>query len=187
MKQDYFEVGQIVNTFGIKGFVKVNPLTDDVKRFEELKSVFVVKNKELIEMKIEEIKYHKNVVLVKFKGIEDINMAEKYKGCYIKIKREDAKKESKVDDIDLANAKQIKGRLRYVPLLWRPGWGLPVYDESGNLLGKVDDIYNNKSHDIYVVKDELGKQILLPSTKEVIKQVDIDNERIVVHLIDGLV
>ena len=56
MKQEYFEVGQIVNTFGIKGFVKVNPLTDDVKRFEELESVFVVKNKELIEMKIEEIK-----------------------------------------------------------------------------------------------------------------------------------
>ena len=91
MKQDYFEVGQIVNTFGIKGFVKVNPLTDDAKRFEELKSVLVVKNKELIEMKIEEIKYHKNQVLVKFKGIEDINMAEKYKGCYIKIKRENAK------------------------------------------------------------------------------------------------
>ena len=169
MKQEYFEIGQIVNTFGIKGFVKVNPLTDNLERFEELKSVFVVKNKELLEMKIEEVKYHKNVVLVKFKGIEDINMAEKYKGCYIKIKRENAKKLPK-DTYFIADL-----------------IGLPVYDESGNLLGKVDDIYNNKSHDIYVVKDELGKQILLPSTKEVIKQVDIDNERIVVHLIDGLV
>ena len=169
MKQDYFEVGQIVNTFGIKGFVKVNPLTDDAERFEELESVFVVKNKELIEMKIEEIKYHKNMVLIKFKGIEDINMAEKYKGCYMKIKREDAKKLPK-DTYFIADL-----------------IGLPVYDESGNLLGKVDDIYNNKSHDVYVVKDELGKQILFPSTKEVIKQVDIENERIVVHLIDGLV
>lgn len=169
MKQDYFEVGQIVNTFGIKGFVKVNPLTDDAERFEELESVFVVKNKELIEMKIEEIKYHKNMVLIKFKGIEDINMAEKYKGCYIKIKRE--------------NAKKLPEDTYFIADLI----GLPVYDESGKLLGKVDDIYNNKNHDIYVVKDELGKQILLPSTKEVIKQVDIDNERIVVHLIDGLV
>ena len=163
MKQDYFEVGQIVNTFGIKGFVKVNPLTDDAERFEELESVFVVKNKELIEMKIEEIKYHKNMVLIKFKGIEDINMAEKYKGCYIKIKRE--------------NAKKLPEDTYFIADLI----GLPVYDESGKLLGKVDDIYNNKNHDIYVVKDELGKQILLPSTKEVIKQVDIDNERIVVH------
>ena len=169
MKQEYFEIGQIVNTFGIKGFVKVNPFTDDLERFEELDSVFVVKNKELIEMKIEEIKYHKNLVLIKFKGIEDINMAEKYKGCYIKIQREAARKLQK-DTYFIADL-----------------IGLPVYDEKGNLLGKVDDIYNNKSHDIYVVKDELGKQILLPSTKEVIKQIDIENERIIVHLIDGLV
>lgn len=169
MKQEYFEIGQIVNTFGIKGLVKINPFTDDLERFEELESVLVVKNKELIEMKIEEIKYHKNLVLVKFKGIEDINMAEKYKGCYIKIKREDARKLPK-DTYFIADL-----------------IGLKVYDENGNLLGKVDDIYNNKSHDIYVVKDELGKQILLPSTKEVIKQIDIENERIIVHLIDGLV
>ena len=169
MKQSFFEIGQIVNTFGIKGFVKINPFTDDLERFEELKSVFVVKNKELIEMQIEEVKYHKHLVLVKFKGIEDINMAEKYKGCYIKIKRENAKKLPK-DTYFIADL-----------------IGLPVYDENGKLLGKVDDIYNNKSHDIYVVKDELGKQILLPSTKEVIKQVDIENEKIVVHIIDGLV
>ena len=169
MKQEYFEIGQIVNTFGIKGFVKVNPFTDDLDRFEELKSVFVVKNKEMIEMQIEEVKYHKHLVLIKFKGIEDINMAEKYKGCYMKIKRENARKLPK-DTYFIADLIGIK-----------------VYDEDGNLLGKVDDIYNNKVHDIYVVKDDLGKQILLPSTKEVIKQIDVDNDKIVVHLIDGLI
>ena len=169
MKQEYFEIGQIVNTFGIKGFVKVNPFTDDMERFAELKSVLVVKNKELIEMQIEEIKYQKNVVLIKFKGIEDINMAEKYKGCYIKIKREDARKLPK-DTYFIADL-----------------IGLTVYDENGNILGRVDDIYNNKVHDIYVVKDDLGKQILLPSTKEVIKQINVDENRIVVHLIDGLI
>lgn len=169
MKQLYFEIGQIVNTFGIKGFVKVNPFTDDLERFEELKSVFVVKNKELIEMQIEEVKYHKHLVLIKFKGIEDINMAEKYKGCYIKIKREDARK-------------LPEGTYFIADLI-----GIKVYDEDGNLLGKVNDIYNNKVHDIYVVKDDFGKQILLPSTKEVIKQIDIDNDKIVVHLIEGLI
>ena len=169
MKQEYFEIGQIVNTFGIKGFVKINPFTDDMERFEELKSVLVVKNRELIEMQIEEVKYQKNVVLVKFKGIEDINMAEKYKGCYIKIRREDARKLPK-DTYFIADL-----------------IGLNVYDDNDNLLGTVNDIYNNKVHDIYVIKDDLGKQILLPSTKEVIKQVDIDNDKIVVHLIDGLV
>ena len=169
MKQEYFEIGQIVNTFGIKGFVKVNPFTDDMERFEELDEVIVVKNKEMLTMKIEEVKYQKNVVLIKFRGIEDINMAEKYKGCYLKIKREKARKLPK-DTYFIADL-----------------IGLTVYDENGNILGRVNDIYNNKVHDIYVVKDDLGKQILLPGTKEVIKQVDLEAERIVVHLIDGLV
>ena len=169
MKQEYFEIGQIVNTFGIKGFVKVKPFTDDLERFEELESIYIVKNKELKEFNIEQIKYHKNLVLIKFKGIDDINMAEKYKNCYIKIKRE--------------NARKLPQNTYFIADLI----GIKVYDEKGNFLGKVDDIYNNKIHDIYVIKDDLGKQILLPSIKEVIKQVDIDNDKIVVHLIDGLV
>ena len=168
MKQEFFEIGQIVNTFGIKGWVKVNPFTDDPERFQELNSVLVVKNEELINMQIEEVKFHKNVVLIKFKGIEDINMAEKYKGCYIKIKREDARKLPK-DTYFIADL-----------------IGLKVYDDEGNLLGTLEDIYNNKIHDIYVVKNDLGKQILLPSTKEVIKEIDIEKDRIIVHLIDGL-
>lgn len=169
MKQEYFEIGQIVNTFGIKGFVKVKPFTDDMERFEELKTILVVKNKEMIEMEIEEVKYQQYVVLLKLKGVEDINMAEKYKGCYIKIKRENARKLPK-DTYFIADL-----------------IGLEVYTDDGKLLGKVDDIYNNKSNDIYVVKDELGKQVLLPGTKEVIKQIDIENEKIIVHLLEGLI
>ena len=164
MKQEYFEVGQIVNTFGIKGFVKVKPFTDDMERFEELKSVLVVKNKEQIEMQIEQVKYQQTVVLLKFKG-----MAEKLKGSYLKIHRKDTRKLPK-DTYFIADL-----------------IGLNVYTEEGELLGKVDDIYNNKSNDVYVIKDELGKQILLPGIKEVIKQIDIDNEKIIVHLINGLI
>ena len=123
MKQEYFEVGQIVNTFGIKGQVKVKPFTDDLERFEELKSVLVEKGKELIEMQIEEVKYQQTVVLLKLKGIEDMNMAEKLKGCYLKIKREDARK--------LPNDTYFIADLI----------GLNVYTEDGILLGKVDDIY----------------------------------------------
>ena len=169
MKQEYFEVGQIVNTFGINGQVKVKPFTDDLERFEELKSVLVEKGKELIEMQIEEVKYQQTVVLLKLKGIEDMNMAEKLKGCYLKIKREDARK--------LPNDTYFIADLI----------GLNVYTEDGILLGKVDDIYNNKSNDIYVIKDELGKQILLPAIKDVIKHIDIENEKITVHLLNGLI
>jgi len=90
--QEYFEIGQIVNTHGVKGQVKVNPFTDDLERFEELKSIYIVKNKQLLEFEIEEVKYQKNMLLIKFKDIDDLNMAEKYKGCYLKIHRKDARK-----------------------------------------------------------------------------------------------
>ena len=169
MKQEYFEIGQIVNTFGIKGVVKVNYFTDDPLEFEKLKTILVEKNKKLLEFEIEEAKLHKNQVLLKLKGINDINEAEKYKGCYIKLPREKAKKlpENTYFIADLI--------------------GLEVYTDSGELLGKVDDIYNSGSADIYVIKNELGKQILLPGIKDVIKEIDVDNEKIIVHLIDGLV
>ena len=166
--QEYFEIGQIVNTFGVKGFVKVKPFTDDLERFEELESILVIKNKDMIEMKIEEVKYQKNMVLLKLEGIDDMTMAEKYKGCYIKIHRKDARK-------------LPEGTYFIADLI-----GASVYTEEGELLGKVDDIYNNKSSDIYVVKNELGKQILLPGIDEVIKHVDIENEKIIVHLLEGL-
>ena len=150
--KDYFEIGQIVNTYGIKGFVKVNPFTDDITRFEELKSVYIDIKGKLTEFTIEEVKYSKNMVLLKFKEILDINEAEKY-------------------------------RYFIADLI-----GLEVYNEKSNeLLGKVDDIFSTGSNDVYVVKDELGKQILLPGLKEVIKEVDIENGKIFVNLIKGLI
>ena len=167
--QEYFEIGQIVNTFGVKGFVKVNPFTDDVTRFEKLKTISVVKNSNVTEIEIEEVKYHKNWVLLKLKGIDDLNSAEKYKSCFIKIHRKDAIKLPK-DTYFIADI-----------------IGSDVYTDEGNLLGKVEDIYSTGSKDIYVVKDELGKQILLPSIKEVILDIDIEKQKVIVHLLEGLV
>lgn len=168
MKQEYFEIGQIVNTFGIKGQVKVTPFTDDIHRFDELKKVILEKNKKVQEREIEEVTYHKNMVIIKFKGIEDINMAENLRNSYLKIKREDAK--------------ELPEDTYYIADLL----GLAVYTEDGEYLGKVDDIYSTKANDVYVVKDEEGKQILLPGTKEVIQKVDLEKETITVHLLEGL-
>ena len=169
MKQEYFEIGQIVNHFGIKGMLKVNPFTDDISQFKTLGTVLLEKNGELLEMKIEEVKSSKNQILLKLKGIETIEEAEKYRNCYLKIAR--------------GKAKNLPKNTYFIADLI----GMQVYTDEGNLLGKVDDIYNSGSADIYVVKDELGKQILLPGIKDVIKQVDVDNEKIIVHLIDGLI
>ena len=92
MKQEYFEIGQIVNHFGIKGMVKVNPFTDDISQFEKLKSILLVKDGKLSEVEIEETKYSKNQVLLKLKGIDTVEEAEKYRGCYLKIARSNSKK-----------------------------------------------------------------------------------------------
>ena len=156
MKQEYFELGQIVNHFGIKGMVKVNPFTDDISQFEKLKSILIVKDGKLSEVEIEETKYSKNQVLLKLKGIDTVEEAEKYRGCYLKIARSNSKKLPK-DTYFIAD------------LL-----GLTVYTDENILLGKVEDIYNSGANDIYVIKSEDGKQILLPGIGEVIKQIDLD-------------
>ena len=166
--QEYFEVGQIVNTFGIKGFLKVKPFTDEASRFEELKKVYICKKNEMKEVEIEDVGYQKEMVLLKVKGIDNLTEAEKYKGLFLKIHRKDAKK-------------LPEGTYFIADLI-----GLEVYTDEGELLGKVDDIFNAGANDVYVVKDELGKQILLPGIKDVLKDIDLENEKIIVHLLEGL-
>lgn len=167
--EKYLEIGQIVNTFGIKGQVKIVPFTDDITRYDELKEIYVEKKNELKLFQIEQVNYKKNMVILKLKGIETVEEAEKLRNCYLKIDRKDAKK-------------LPKDTYFIVDLL-----GLDVYTDEGKLLGKVDDIYNAGSSDIYVIKDELGKQILLPAIKDVLKEVGLENQKIIVHLIKGLV
>lgn len=167
--QEYLEIGQIVNTHGIRGHVKVNAFTDDITRFDDLKSVYIVRKDFLEEVEIEEVKYHKNMVLLKLKGINDMTSAEKLKGLYLKINRKDA--------VELPEDTYFIADLI----------GLEVYTDEGKLLGIVDDIYSVKSNDIYVVKDDLGKQILLPAINDVIKIIDLDNKKITVHLLKGLI
>ena len=163
------EVGKIVNTFGIKGFVKVNPWVNDVTRFEKLKKVYIKIRNEHKELEIEEVKYHKNQVLLKFKGIDTIEQAEIIRNAIIEIDRENA--------IPLE-----KGEYFIADLLESE-----VFTDEGEKLGILDDIYNTGSKDIYVVKNELGKTILLPGIKDVIKEVDVENKKIIVHLLKGLV
>ena len=163
------EVGQIVNTFGIKGMVKVMPFTDDIRRFDKLDKVYIEKNKSKKEYKIEEVKYQKNMVLIKFEGIDKIEQAEELRNSYLTVSRDS------VEELE-------EGRYYIVDLL-----GLDVYTDEQVLLGTLDDIFNTGSNDIYVVKNKEGKQILLPAIEDVIKQVDLENKKIIVHLLPGLV
>lgn len=169
MNEQLMEIGQIVNTYGIKGFLKVVPYTDDIKRFEKLNSIYIQTKKSLETVIIEEVKYAKNLVLLKIKGIDNINDAEIYKNCYIKIDRSDA--------VELPEDSYF-----IVDLI-----GIKVYTDEGEALGDIIDVFPTGANDVYVVKNELGKQVLLPAIGDVIKNVDIKNKKMIVHLIEGLV
>lgn len=167
--EEYFEIGQIVNTNGLKGLLKIKPFTDNIKEFEEFKTVYIQKKNELIEFKVQDVKYIKNMVLLKLEGIDDIDEAEKYRNFYLKIDR------SKMPKLP-------EDSYYIVDLL-----GCKVVTTEGEDLGLVDDVFSTGSNDVYVVKNELGKQILLPAIGEVVQNVDVKNKTITVKLLEGLI
>ena len=167
----YFEIGKIVNTHGVRGEVKVVPLTDDPKRFDKLKSAYISStiSEGMQKYNFEGAKFHKTFVLLKIKDINDANEAEKLKGKFIIINREDAVKLPKDSFFicDLINCE--------------------VYDEKANKLGILIDILQTGSNDVYVVCDENKKEILIPALKSVVKEVSIENKKITVELPQGLI
>ncbi|MCX7746520.1 MAG: ribosome maturation factor RimM [Clostridia bacterium] len=165
----YLEIGKIVNTHGIKGEVKVIPLTDDPTRFEDLDTVLIEKNNSLTKMEIQNVKYFKSFVILKFEGISDMNTAETLKDLFIKIDRKDAVKlpEGSYFVFDILNSE--------------------VFEENGNRLGILTDILETGSNDVYVVKNETGREILIPALKSVVKEISIEKKTMIVTLPEGLV
>lgn len=166
--EEYFEIGQIVNTSGLKGVVKVKPFTDDITKFNSLKTIYISIKKELKEFKIEQVRFSKNMVFLKLEGIDTIEDAENYRNLYLKIKRDKGEK--------------LEENTYYVVDIL----GCKVYTEEQKELGEIIDVFPTGSNDVYVVKDEIGKQILLPAIKDVIKSIDIQNKTIIVNLLEGL-
>ncbi len=167
--EEYFEIGQIVNTSGLKGILKIKPFTDDIKKFSNLKTIYIKTKSGLTEFKIEQVRYVKNMVMLKLAGIDTVEEAEKYRNLYIRILRD---QEEELEE----------GSYYVVDIL-----GCKVNTDANQELGKIVDVFQTGSNDVYVVKDEQGKQILLPAIKQVIKNVDIKNKIITVHLLEGLV
>lgn len=164
--EQMFTIGKIVNTHGVKGEVRVLPSTDDVKRFGKLKEV-KVENRTMTTYEIETVRYHKNFVLLKFKGIDTMNEAELLKNSLLKIDRKDALplKKDEYYQCDL--------------------YGLRVVTDTGRDLGKLTDILMTGSNDVYVVRNE-EKEILIPAIKQCILKVDLEVGEMLVHLLEGL-
>lgn len=165
---NYLRVGVITTTHGIKGEVKVFPTTDDPNRFKLLKQVFLDTGKEFIPLEIEGVKFFKQLVILKFKGIDNINDIEKYRGKDLLVTRENAVKLEKDEYFiyDLIDSE--------------------VFTDEGNKLGILTEIMTTGANDVYVVRMENGKEVLLPSIKECILDIDVENKKITVHVMKGL-
>lgn len=166
--EDLLRVGVISSTHGIKGEVKVFPTTDDMNRFKLLKNVILDTGKEQISLEIENVKFFKQQAILKFKGIDTINDIEKYKGKDLLVTREHAVKLEK-DEYFICDLV-----------------GSRVITENQQELGQLEEIMTTGANDVYVVKTKEGKEILIPSIKECILDIDIENKLVIVHLLPGL-
>ena len=166
--EDTLRVGVISSTHGVRGEVKVYPTTDDVNRFKKLKTVILDTGREQMTLSIESIKFFKNMVILKFKEFNNINDIEKYKGKDLLIHRDQA--------VKLAPNEYFVADLI----------GLKAVGDDGEDLGEVKDVLQTGANDIYVLHKDGEDDILLPAIKDCVKNVNIEEGTITVHLLNGL-
>ncbi len=166
---DYFVIGKIVNTQGIRGDVRVLPQTDDITRFEKLTTIEIFRdNGSSRELTIEKVWYHKNFVILKFLEIKDMNDAEKIKDYFIRIDRADA--------VPLEEDEYFIADLI----------GVEVVTDEGEKLGVIKDVITTGANDVYVVKTD-GKDVLIPAIGQCVLNVNIKERVMTVHLMKGLI
>ncbi|MBC5664786.1 16S rRNA processing protein RimM [Dorea sp. NSJ-36] len=167
--EDMLQVGVITQTHGVRGEVKVFPTTDDVNRFKKLKQVILDIGKETMSLEIQSVKFFKQFVILKFKGIDNINDIEKYKRCSLYVTREHA---VPLEEDEYFIADMI---------------GMEVCTEDGNIFGTLKDVIETGANDVYVIESAEHGEVLVPAIKECIRSVDIEKGQMMIHLMDGLI
>ncbi|MFR8846170.1 MAG: ribosome maturation factor RimM [Waltera sp.] len=166
--EDLLQVGIITSTHGVRGEVKVYPTTDDPRRFRRLKEVVLDTGKEKMNLEIEGVKFFKQFVILKFKGLDNINNIEKYRQKSLYVTRKNAVRLQR-DEYFIADL-----------------IGLKVQDEDGKELGTVKDVIETGANDVYEVEMADGKSLLLPAIKQCILNVDVENGTMQVYVLEGL-
>lgn len=166
--EKYLRVGVISSTHGLKGELKVFPTTDDPRRFLDLKRVFLDTGKGQTELEITRVKFFKNQVILQFKGYDSINDVEAWKGMDLLICREDA--------VPLAENENF-----IVDLI-----DMTVEMDTGETLGILTDVLKTGANDVYVVETPEKKEVLLPAIKDCILDVNVEEKRMRVHILEGL-
>jgi 16S rRNA processing protein RimM len=168
MADDKLRVGVYTNTHGVHGEIKVYPTTDDVKRFKKGLPLYLDTGKQEIPLKVERVKYFKNMVILKFEGIDSINDIERYKGHDLLVSREHAVPLAE-DEYFICDA-----------------IGSDVVDENGVKLGVLKDVMQTGANDVFVITLTNGKEALFPVIPDCVKDVDTDAKKITVHVMKGL-
>lgn len=169
---EWFNVGRIVNTHGIRGEVRVISTTD----FEETRfaigsklAVFKKDDKRPIWVTVESARRHKNFILLTFEGLNNINLVEPFKEGLLKVSK-DQLAEDELDENEYYHF-EIKD--------------CEVYSEEGELIGVVTDILETGANDVWEIKSK-GKKHYIPYIADVVKEIDIDNKKIIIHVMEGL-
>ncbi|MCM1496945.1 MAG: ribosome maturation factor RimM [Clostridium sp.] len=168
MEENLLQIGVITSTHGIKGEVKVFPTTDDNNRFKKLKECYIEYEGKMLPVMADGCRFFKNMVILRFEGIENINDVERYKKCKLFVDREHAVK-LEADEYFIADL-----------------IGAEVVREDGSLLGRLTEILSTGANDVYVVNGTEGKEWLLPAIKDCILNVDMEAGRITVRLMKGM-
>ena len=166
--ENLLRVGVITSTHGVRGEVKVFPTTDDMNRFKKLKTVILDTKKGHKTLNVESVKFFKNMVILKFKGYDNINDVEMWRQMDLLITRDQAVKLSPDENF-------------IVDLI-----GLTVMTDEGEKLGVMKDVLQTGANDVYIVKMADGKEVLLPAIKDCILNVDLEKGEMLVHVLDGL-
>lgn len=166
--EQLLQVGAITQTHGVRGEVKVFPTTDEPARFKRLKNVILDTGKEQISLEIESVKFFKQYVILKFKGFDNINDIERYKGKNLYVTRE--------------NAVRLRKNEYFIADLE----GLAVYLEDGTKFGTLKEVMQTGANDVYNISMAGGGEVLIPAIRECILSVDIENGKMTIHLMDGL-
>ena len=162
------QVGAVTSTHGLAGEVKVFPTTDDPKRFKKLKQVLLDTGKDMLPLGVEHVKFFKNMVILKFKGYDRIEDIMGFKGKNLYVTRE--------------NAVRLKKDEYFIADLI----GMKVYTEDEAYLGELTEVITTGANDVYTVHMENGKDVLIPAIGQCILNVDVENETMQVHLLEGL-
>ncbi len=170
MNDNLISVAKILNFHGIRGEAKLGFTKGRENQIESIKKVFVKKDDKYTELNVTSVRFHKHFAIVKFKEFKTVNDVEEFKGCDIFLSKEEVEENLDSDEYLISDL-----------------IGMDVFDEDGALVGTISQIGENAANNILSVKDNNGKEHLVPFVKELVPVVDLKGKKVVINNIEGLI